>query len=1202
MPTANQWEFWIDRGGTFTDIVARRPGGDLVTHKLLSENPGRAEDAALQGIRDLMGLDAQAPFPVANIRSVKMGTTVATNALLERRGARTCLVTTQGLGDALRIGTQNRPDIFALDIKLPAQLYETVIEIAERVSADGEILTPLDEARAREDLTRVHADGIEALAICFVHGYRFHDHEARIAAIAKEIGFSQISVSHKVIPLMKYVNRGDTTVVDAYLTPILRRYIDRVAEALSGKGKGCRLMFMQSNGGLTDAGLFQGKDAVLSGPAGGVVGMAQTSVAAGYDKVIGFDMGGTSTDVSHFHGDYDRTFDSRVAGVRLAAPMMQINTVAAGGGSLLLFDGARQRVGPRSAGADPGPKAYRKGGPLTVTDANIMVGKLHPDFFPAIFGPNGAQPLDARAVTEAFTDLARRIGPDQTPEKVADGYIAIAVENMAQAIKQISVARGRDVTNYALSCFGGAGGQHACLVADALNMKTVLIHPFASLLSAYGMGLANIRAHREKAVERPLDAATIRALAEDIAELGAETAGQVRGQGVEAARIRTRAHVHIRFEGTDSALMVAFGTLEEIGTRFEAAHRARFGFHLEDRALIVEAVSVESIGTSDAPHTQSMFRSVQTPAAPRAQRQTRFFSSGAWHEAEVLRREELHIENAIAGPALIIEPHSTIVVEPGWRAELTPQNMIVLTRIEETRRAPAVGTDVDPVMLEIFNNIFMSIAGQMGFTLEKTALSVNIKERLDFSCALFDSAGGLVANAPHMPVHLGSMGLSVKTIIDLNKDTMAPGDVFVLNAPYNGGTHLPDITVVAPVYDDRQETILFYVAARGHHADVGGITPGSMPPQSKSVEEEGVLIDNFKLVDKGHFREDEVTRLLSAGPYPARNIPQNIADLKAQIAACEKGASELRAMVAHYGLKVVQAYMAHVQDNAEESVRRVIDVLSDGVFALEMDCGAIIRVRITIDRARRGARIDFTGTSGQMANNFNAPSSICRAAVLYVFRCLVDDDIPLNEGCLKPLDIIIPDGSLLRPHFPAAVVAGNVETSQHITDALFGALGVLASAQGTMNNITFGDERYQYYETLCGGAGAGRDFDGASAVHTHMTNSRLTDTEVLEWRFPILVERFAIRRGAGGAGAHRGGDGVVRHLTFRAHLHAAILSSHRLIPPFGLQGGAPGACGRNAVRRADGTVELLAASDSTMMNAGDTLIIKTPGGGGFGKH
>ncbi len=1199
-PTETEkWDFWIDRGGTFTDIVARRPDGRLLTAKLLSDNPAQYRDAALQGIRNLLGLAPQEPIPPSRIGTVKMGTTVATNALLERRGEPLAFVTTAGFADGLRIGYQNRPRIFALRIDLPDMLYERVIEVKERVSASGEVLIPLDEAEARSQLEAAYADGLRAVAICLLHGYRFHHHEARLAALAREIGFTQISVSHSVSPLMKYVSRGDTTVVDAYLSPILRRYIDRVAGELGQEGGKGRLMFMASNGGLTDAGLFQGKDAILSGPAGGVVGMARASLAAGFNKVIGFDMGGTSTDVSHYNGEYERVFNTEIAGVRLRAPMMNIHTVAAGGGSILSYDGARLRVGPQSAGADPGPAAYRKGGPLTVTDANIMVGKLHADFFPHVFGPEADAPLDVNAAFEGFAALAHTIGDGRTPEQVADGFIAIAVEHMARAIKKISIARGYDVSDYVLTCFGGAGAQHACLVADALNMKTVLVPPFASLLSAYGMGLADIRAHRERAIERPLAPDTVHALDGDIADLQAAAVAELRAQHIEESRIDISVHLHIRYDGTDSALIVDHGTCDAIRQRFEAAHKQRFGFVFSGKAMIIEALSVEAIGHSDAPPPRPQ-ATAPAAAPPLPQRRVRVFTAKAWHDAPVYPRDDLPPGARITGPALLIEPYSTIVVEPGWQAEKTAAEEIILRRTQTAQRGHAIGTRVDPVMLEIFNNLFMSIAEQMGVTLENTAYSVNIKERLDFSCALFDAAGDLVANAPHMPVHLGSMGVSVKTVIAHNQGAMAPGDVFVLNAPYNGGTHLPDVTVVAPVHDREGKTVLFYVAARGHHADIGGLTPGSMPAHSTHVAEEGVLIDNFKLVEGGRFREQALRDLLTRGPYPARNPTQNIADLKAQVAACTKGIQELQAMVAEYGLDVVHAYMHHVQANAEECVRRVIDVLSDGQFTQEMDDGARICVRITVDKAARRATIDFTGTSAQTETNFNAPASICRAAVLYVFRCLVNDDIPLNEGCLKPLDIIIPEGSLLNPHFPAAVVAGNVETSQHVTDALFGALGVMASAQGTMNNVTFGDASTQYYETLCGGSGAGATFSGTSAVHTHMTNSRLTDPEVLEWRYPVLVERFAIRHGSGGTGRHRGGDGVIRHLTFRAPVQVAVLSSHRKVAPFGLQGGGAGSVGENWVRKADGQMIRLQGCDSFTAAAGDTLIVKTPGGGGFG--
>ena len=980
------------------------------------------------------------------------------------------------------------------------------------------------------------------------------------------------------------------------LSPILRRYIDRV-EAEIETSKTCRLMFMQSNGGLTDASLFQGKDAILSGPAGGVVGMVETSRAAGFDKVIGFDMGGTSTDVSHYNGDYERAFDTEVAGVRMRAPMMSIHTVAAGGGSILSYDGARMRVGPDSAGADPGPTAYRKGGPLTVTDANLLLGKLQPDLFPCVFGPNADQSLDRDAVGQAFEALAQRIG--KPPEEVADGFLKIAVENMAQAVKKISVARGYDITQYALACFGGAGAQHACLVADALNMKTVIIHPFASLLSAYGMGLADIRAHREQSVEAELSDQALRNLDAVRATLRTDAVSEVTRQNVTPEHIHEQIHLHLRYQGTDTALMVEDGSLEDITNAFNTLHAQRFGFRGTDAPLIIEAISVEAIGRGEPLRTEKANGDIEVKPASIA-KTVKIFSKDQWVPAHVVMREEMVPGQFAEGPALIIDPHSTIVVEPEWRAQMKADTNLILTRRIAAKREAAIGTQVDPVMLEIFNNLFMSIAEQMGFTLEKTATSVNIKERLDFSCALFDKDGGLVANAPHMPVHLGSMGASVRTIIEQNRD-MAPGDVFALNAPYNGGTHLPDVTVIAPVFDDAEEQVLFYVAARGHHADIGGITPGSMPAASRTVEEEGVLIDNFVLVRHGAFREEAVLNLLKNTAYPARNPEQNIADLKAQIAACEKGAQELRAMVSQFGLDVVNAYMGHVQDNVEECVRRVIDVLHDSNFTVPMDGGETICVAIRIDKQARRATIDFTGTSDASPTNFNAPSAVTRAAVLYVFRAMVKDTIPLNEGCLKPLDIIIPHGCLLNPRYPAAVVAGNVETSQYITDALFGALGVMAAAQGTMNNLTFGNDRYQYYETICGGSGAGATFHGTSAVHTHMTNSRLTDVEVLEWRYPVLVDSFEIRRGSGGSGSCRGGDGVIRRLRFLEEMEASILSTRRKTEPFGLQGGAPGAPGRNTIKRESGTVTLLDGCDTSTLQPGDTIVIETPGGGGFGK-
>ncbi|MCX7891420.1 MAG: hydantoinase B/oxoprolinase family protein [Burkholderiales bacterium] len=1203
---AGRWQFWIDRGGTFTDVVALRPDGALVTHKLLSENPERYRDAAIAAIRELMGVAHDEPIPVGGIEAVKMGTTVATNALLERKGEPTVLFVTRGFADALRIGYQNRPHLFARRIVLPEMLYAKVVEVDERVDARGDVLVPLDLESARRDLQAAWDEGFRSVAVVLMHGYRYPRHEAALAAAARAIGFTQVSASHEVSPLMKLVSRGDTTVADAYLSPILRRYVDEVAAELPG----VRLLFMQSNGGLADARRFQGKDSVLSGPAGGVVGAARAAATAGFDRIIGFDMGGTSTDVSHFAGELEREFETLVAGVRMRAPMMSIHTVAAGGGSILAFDGSRYRVGPDSAGANPGPACYRRGGPLAVTDANVMLGKIQPDFFPRVFGPAGDEPLDAGTVREKFAALAAEIrratGDERPPEAVAEGFVDIAVANMANAIKHISVQRGHDVTRYTLCCFGGAAGQHACKVADELGMTRIFIHPLAGVLSAYGIGLADRVAMREASIEKRLDDSVRRALEERAEALAIAARAELVAQGVPPERIRVARRAHIRYEGTDVPLVVPLDTVPAMREAFAAAYRQRYSFLMPDKPLVVEAVSVEATGASDAPAERPAdLRREHRPAA-----RVRMYSGGRWHDAPLFRRDALARGVAVEGPAIIAEANATTVIEPGWGATVTDLGHLVLERVASRPRRVAVGTSADPVMLEIFNNLFMAIAEQMGVRLANTAHSVNIKERLDFSCAVFDAGGNLVANAPHLPVHLGSMGESVRTVIRENRGRIRPGNVYVLNAPYNGGTHLPDVTVVTPVFDEAGRDILFWVGSRGHHADIGGITPGSMPPDSRVVEEEGVLIDDFLLVEEGRFREAEMAALLASGPHPARNVAQNLADLRAQVAANEKGVQELRRMVALFGLPVVHAYMRHVQANAEEAVRRVIGVLRDGEFAYAMDHGAVVRVRIAIDRAARSARIDFTGTSGELANNFNAPAAVTMAAVLYVFRTLVDDDIPLNEGCLAPLEVAIPEGSMLRPRYPAAVVAGNVETSQAITDALYGALGVMAGAQGTMNNFTFGNDRYQYYETICGGSGAGLldpargiaggGFAGTDAVHTHMTNTRLTDPEVLEWRFPVVLERFAIRRGSGGAGRWRGGDGVVRRIRFLEPMTAAILSGHRRVPPYGIAGGLPGKPGRNSIERADGTVVVLEGADRAAMQPGDVFVIETPGGGGCG--
>ncbi|RWK07047.1 hydantoinase B/oxoprolinase family protein [Mesorhizobium sp.] len=1199
-----RWDFWIDRGGTFTDIIGRDPQGRLYPRKLLSENPEAYADAAIQGIRDLLGLKTGAAIPADRIGDIKMGTTVATNALLERKGDRVLLLITKGFRDALRIAYQARPDIFAKEIILPEQVYERVIEIDERVRADGRVERLLDIAACRPAIEQAKADGIDAVAIVFMHAWKYPDHEKAVAKVCRKIGFSQISVSHAVSPLIKLVGRGDTTVVDAYLSPILSRYVQRVAGEL---GAGPRLMFMMSSGGLTAADMFQGKDALLSGPAGGVVGMVETAKLAGFDKVIGFDMGGTSTDVAHFDGDYERAFATEVAGVRIRAPMMRIHTVAAGGGSILHYEAGRFRVGPDSAGANPGPAAYRRGGPLAVTDANVMLGKLQPDFFPAIFGPGQDQPLDAGSVREKFAALATEIGDGRSPEAVAEGFVTVAVENMANAIKKISVQRGYDVTEYLLNCFGGAGGQHACLVADALGMEAVLIHPFSGLLSAYGIGLSSVFASRQQALLEPLAEQSRSSVEELISALRQGVVAELAAQGIAESAIAFKPVLQIRYDGTDTALPVNFehGSIFRARGDFEAAHKAQFGFVYENKPMIVEAVGVEGsdVGTAARDETESSLE--DKAASPWQTRQ--FFADGAWRDAGIFRREDLKPGHKVAGPALVIEPNQTIVVEPGWQAGITARNHVLLRRIERKHRQAALGTEADPVMLEVFNNLFMSIAEQMGVTLQNTAYSVNIKERLDFSCAVFDRHGALVANAPHMPVHLGSMDRSVETVIRLNSGDIHPGDVFALNAPYNGGTHLPDITVVTPVFDDARKEILFWAASRGHHADVGGTAPGSMTPLATTVDEEGVLFDNFRVVDRGRFREEELEALLTDHPYPARNPAQNIADLKAQIAANEKGVAELRKMVAHFSLDVVAAYMGHVQDNAAESVRRVLERLPDASeYEYPTDTGQVIKVKITVDRNKREATVDFTGTSPVMKNNFNAPEPVARAAVLYAFRVMVEDMIPMNAGCLRPINIVIPVGCMLKPAYPAAVVAGNVETSQHVTNALFGAMGAMANAQGTMNNLTFGNRQYQYYETICSGSPAGRmnsgrGFAGTSGVHTHMTNSRLTDPEVLELRFPVVLENFHIREGSGGKGKWNAGDGTERTIRFLERMECAILSSHRNRPPQGLNGGGDGEAGSTKVRRNDGSIDVLKACDQTTLDAGEAVMVTTPTPGGFGK-
>lgn len=1203
--SGGRWQFWIDRGGTFTDIVARRPDGSLQVLKLLSENPAAYDDAAVAGIRQCLGVVGGAAIPDGSIAAVRMGTTVATNALLERKGDAVALVITAGLEDQLEIGTQARPQIFARNIIKPPPIYSEVIGARERVRADGTVEHPLDCNKLRNDLLAAHARGIRSVAIVCMHSYAYPAHEIAAAEIARDCGFENVSVSYEIAPLIRIVPRGDTTAADAYLTPTLQRYVDKVCNALRTNTATSlpRVYFMASSGGLKSADAFRGRDAVLSGPAGGVVAFARTAEAAGFSKVIGFDMGGTSTDVAHYAGEFERNYETSVAGVRLAVPMLNIHTVAAGGGSVLTFDGASMRVGPESAGSSPGPACYRRGGPLTVTDANVMVGKLRPEYFPRIFGAAHDQPIDAEIVQQKFQDMAASISGSRSSEDIADGFIRIAVENMANAIKKISVERGHDVTGYVLNCFGAAGGQHACRIADTLSISKILIHPMSGVLSAYGMGLAALRAHRARTVEVALIPDNLAALAPLASQLRDESVAELSAQGERVSEVKVQVRMHLRYAGSDTTLAVDSASAPEMQQAFTHAHHARFGFSSPGTEIIIAALDVSAEGWREQsqPEGDTFDGNLQPLSAAEM---TKIYSGGAWYEAPIYLRQGLRPGHTLSGPALLIEPQQTVVVEPGWTLTVSARNDLIIER-SAVRAIETASTAVDPVLLEVFNNLFMAIAEQMGEALSATAQSVNIKERLDFSCAIFDSIGELVANAPHLPVHLGSMDRSVESVIRAFGGKMRAGDVYMLNAPYSGGTHLPDITVVTPVFDESGNEIRFYVASRGHHEDVGGLTPGSMTPRATTIEEEGVLIQPMRMVRDGRFLDDDVRALLLGAKYPARRPDKNIADLKAQVAANARGAGEIAKMIAQYSWPVVDAYMGHVKDNAEAVVRQLISKLADGAFEIATDQGTLVRVAISIDRQARAATIDFAGTSAMQPNNFNAPEPVTRAAVLYVFRVMVDQPIPMNAGCLRPLTIRIPENSMLSPRYPAAVVAGNTETSQIVTNALFGALGALAPSQGTMNNLTFGNDRVQYYETICSGASAGIDakgdgFDGASAVHVHMTNTRLTDPEILETRYPVVLDEFSIRRGSGGKGQWSSGDGIRRIIRFLEPVDLAILSGFRAIAPPGLAGGEAGACGRNIVRRRDGREQDIGGCSEQQLGEGDTITIETPTGGGYG--
>jgi 5-oxoprolinase (ATP-hydrolysing) len=1194
----DKWQFWIDRGGTFTDIVAKDTEGKLHTKKLLSENPEAYEDAALQGIRDFLGVKSFEAIPVDQIEVVKMGTTVATNALLEKKGEPTVLAITTGLGDILEIGHQARPDIFALKIdKLPL-LYQHVIQIDERIKHDGEIETPLNVEKTTAALTSAYQQGYKSIAIVLMHAYLYPEHEQKIAEIAKEIGFKQVSTSYEVSPLTKIVPRGETTVVDAYLTPILRQYVDRIESAISGKNEHGKLLFMQSSGGLTQANKFRGRDAILSGPAGGIVGAVHTLKLAGFDKMIGFDMGGTSTDVSHYAGEYEKVYETEVAGVKMRVPMMFIHTVAAGGGSLLNYDGNRFRVGPESAGANPGPVCYRRGGQLAVTDINVCLGKVQPDYFPKIFGPDQNKPLDVQATYAAFEEIGQQLADNRSPEEVAQGFLDITIEHMAQAIKKISVSRGYDLQEYVLNCFGGAGGQHACLVAERLGMNKIFLHPFSGVLSAYGMGLADITTEKQHVLEHELSPRVIPLISSNIEQLITSNQQTLVEQGLTPQAMTHKCWAQLRYKSTDTAIQVNCGELLSMKQEFEQSHQRQFGFTAPDKDIIVEVIGVTSSGGSEAPAEQASLTKINSDAIAIDHKQ--MYSAGRWHNTPIYKVEDLQFGHTIVGPAIVVEPTGTIIIEANWQVEVSKYRHLIVSKLATVKLAEQDPNHCDPVTLEIFNNLFMSIAEQMGIVLRNTSQSVNVKERLDFSCAIFDSNGNLIANAPHVPVHLGSMDSSVKVIINSDK-TIKAGDVFVQNNPYNGGSHLPDITVITPVFDDDNTQVIFYVASRAHHEDVGGISPGSMSPLATTIFEEGVILDNIKLVKEGVFLTEEIHAALTSGDFPVRNIEQNIADLMAQIASNNTGVNELKKLVNTNGLATVHAYMNYIQDSAEESVRNAISQLQDNHFSYQLDSGATINIGIKVDKISRSAVIDFTGTSKQLNSNFNAPKAITHAAVLYVFRCLVADDIPLNAGCMKPLKIIVPEGTMLNPIFPAAVVAGNVETSQAITNGLFSTLGILGTSQGTMNNLTFGNNNYQYYETICSGSPAGDGFDGTAAVHTHMTNTRMTDPEVMEQRYPVILDEFSIRRGSGGKGKWSAGDGIYRKIRFDEAMSCSILSDHRLVAPVGFNGGDSGEVGKNWIERADKSTLELGGCGHADVNVGDSINIVSPTGGGFGK-
>ena len=1172
------------------------------------------EEAPVLAVRRVLGLGLGDPFPPCEVR---LGTTRGTNALLERKGARTALVVTRGFGDVLKIANQDRPRLFDLAIRKPQPLYEYVIEAGERLSVSGEVLTPLDTDALRSDLRQLHGDGVESLAVCLLHAWVNGEHEQQVERIAREVGFQEVSLSHRVSPRIKIVPRGDTTVVDAYLTPVLREYVGRLQRSW---GDTCRLRVMTSSGGLVSPEQFTGRDSILSGPAGGVIGFSRIAERAGFPKAIGFDMGGTSTDVARYDGRYEYEYETVKAGVRVATPMLAIETVAAGGGSICGFDGVQLFVGPESAGADPGPACYGRGGPLTVTDVNLALGKLLPEEFPF--------PLDRDAVDSVLSELCDAIaqsplGRRYEPLELAEGFVELANVNMTRAIRNISVARGCDPAEYALVTFGGAGGQHACAIADALRITSIVNHPLAGVLSAYGIGVADVRRQAERPVLQQLVDETLRELEAVIREVEVELRANVLEEGVPIEQIESpQWSLHLRYQGGESTLTISLPEDGDFAAAFEAEHERVYGYRHTGRPIEVAALRVEVVGRIPEPEVEATAEVSRRPS-PTSSREVRF--ADAMQTAGIFHRDELRAGDELFGPAILCEPTSTLVIDPGWTGRVGGRGEVIVTRSAvqspESRVQSRAGVVVrdsevstlnsqlsppDPVTLEVFNNHFASIAEQMGVTLQRTAISTNVKERLDFSCAVFDREGRLVVNAPHIPVHLGAMGETVQAVLADNPD-LHPGDVVVTNDPYRGGSHLPDVTVVTPVHEAASGELLFVTASRAHHAEIGGIVPGSVPPFSKNLAEEGVLIRNFRLVDGGASRETELRALLESGPYPSRRVDDNLADIAAQTAANRLGARLLLELIEQHGRPRVFTCMQHICAAATLKMRRALRRRGAGVYKRvdHLDGGSPIAVRISI--AGESATIDFTGTGPVLPTNLNANRAIVTAAVMYVFRCLIDEDLPLNSGVLEPLEIVLPECLLNPPGADdprncPAIVGGNVETSQRVVDVLLGALGVAAASQGTMNNLAIGDEVFGYYETICGGGGATPDCDGADAVHTHMTNTRLTDVEVLEHRYPFRVREFHVRSGSGGAGRHHGGDGVTRLLEFLRPLNLAMLSQRRgSYAPFGLHGGQQGASGRNQIQR-DGKREWidLGGSFQVEVGPGDVLAIETPGGGGFG--